>query len=413
MRKSLYIIIVFLLGLIACQPNLTKWDLDKVEIINFETTEQSFNNLFIDNNQQVGFQQLDTFNYVSVLQDQGSIKQIIYSPFRMEDTITLEANIFPLTDGLACNDLIKKGDTLYAAIQGDHSFKIEKYSMENDEDDENNGRKKLVLNSESSNIREFVQEKYNQVDSIICNDLTFNHDASEIWTTGHVVSFDRRWSFVMGFDVNQLQPKWIRVHLQSATGMGIDTISNNRFIIIGQKSNIGFLIVDNIQGEGFHKIELNNVSSFNALDVDVVNDEVFASITLDDRSTRFKYKFNDVDTLEPRFGMDLFKSSSEIGLSLIDKYGGVVSASNNLNRNSIAITRTVPFNYNKNWCNQFSESGVNNDPFKVLGLIEDIDIGFVIFAIAENSQGRFYPVLIKTDQEGATRENKFNENACN
>ena len=102
---------MLLLSIGSC--DLDRLNLDQVELLNFETTIQTFENIAFDYNEQVGFQQLDTSNYVLGLADNNEIKQYVFRPFETEeDDFDVAINESNLTYGYKCNDLIRDNNII-------------------------------------------------------------------------------------------------------------------------------------------------------------------------------------------------------------------------------------------------------------------------------------------------------------
>lgn len=254
----------------------------------------------------------------------------------------------------------------------------------------------------SNTIINHLDTIYNKIGSFIAEDIEYDSLKNQLLVSGTIRSFGEDLSFAMGFDMN-LNPLWFNAYLFATSGLQINSLKNNRYLILGEREGRTHIISDNNRKEYSYRNGLKEFKNYNYFQQSLVDsNSIFISAGTSENIKIGKYFFNEETnkTEKANIWPSIFGSSRPS--SVISGHNDeLVFTYINSSENKLVIKEL-----NGKWENTFPLNSPDDIP---LGIIKANHIGYYILILQKKNDG-YYPRIIKTDDVGQTCKSLYGKN---
>lgn len=372
--KLCFYILGFFLIVTSC--DLPHWDLDKIEYLNFELPS--------------ALEKVFAPTYKTEIVERGN--QGIFWAGRMSSVCGLtnyqyKDTIFDLKllrQGFHSNVMFPDKDTILMTFNGDGNLSV------------------LQIGFDGSFINEYldlvlyVRSKIGAVNQVVIHDMTVSNDiyilAGEVKQT---IGEPR--TILIGMS-RSLQPLWVRTYISNSFATNVETSMSGDIFISGVRNGHNYILKTNISETIFFVRDFIEIGRDSVSDMKYQNGRLYFTSCL--KQYPFKTRVVSFD--------DNLKEIWFVDLSTIDTNHPVIT----LNRNgnlvigyasySIIYLTELDNQFGTNvWCNRYAK----DKNYAPKGVIQTGDFGYLM--LSESSNGE--QLVIKTDEEGATRLHPFSQ----
>lgn len=373
MRTLLFICFFFI---VSCEIN--KWDLDRLDITNFEN---SLTQAQYEQQPFAGFYQDEEGNYFTALKRDSTawLLEISHEGEWVGESDLGRANAVP--------DILYLDGAAYAIVNRENGSRL----LEIDSDGQ-------VTRSTLNNLSDFIETNYNRVDSVIFNGMDYDDSMNEILLAGYISTFGTRLTIVLGIDPVNLSPVWLRTHIFDGVADAIHCLRDGKYAVSGIKNGTPFIYMDNRQGSAFKNSVRPDFTNSEYFHVGGTDKTVVVHGSEADGSRVVVFNEN----LEEFTSKTIAINNSSMKSSVTKTNNGelvVLGA----DQDAIFLNQLAKGTLFNQWCNQFRDV----QGLKPLNVIKDQDIGYVMLSLTPEG----YVHIIKTDEEGATRNSPYS-NQC-
>jgi hypothetical protein len=372
MRVTLFICFFIL---VSC--DIDKWDLDRLDIANFENT---YTQAQYEDQAYAGFYQNESGNYFTALL-RDSVAWLI--EISKEGEWVGESN---LGRANTAPDILYLDGSAYAIVNRENGSRL----LEIDGDGQ--------VTRRVNNIIDFIGMNYNTVDSVIINGMDYDASLNEILLVGYVSTFGTRLTIVLGIDPIELRPIWLRTHVFDGVADAVHCLRNGKYAVSGIKNGTPFIYMDNRQGSAFQNQSRPDFINTDYFHVDGTDSTVVihGAEANGSRVVVFNEELIEFTSRSIPVGNSLIRTS-------VTKEGEGELVVVGAGQDAIFLNQLERGTLLNDWCNQFWDiQGLNP-----LNLTKDQELGYVILSLTPEG----YVHLIKTDEEGATRSSPYS-NQC-
>lgn len=355
--------------------------MDRNEIINYELT---YPKLSYEKSVKTGLVQTKFGEYLTVLCDGTDLHLIIFS----QEGEYLAAHA--VGAAMSIHDFYFYDNQYYILSQNE------------------NGPNLIVLDLEynivdsKNDFKDYFNSEYNKIDSLIGFDFYLDELSGDMMIGGHLISFGNQLNFVVALN-SDLFPLWYRIHLFDASTYAIEKY-NDLWIYSGKELEKNFIIIEDSEGNQFSNYTLGNFRDKKTCDITIINENIILTGSSEWGAQLVNFKFD--TKLERMRNKSLKNEYAEGIMSIRNKYNNLVTLGIDKKRNLIFASERNQTIEQQFWCNEYVASEFEQP----LNIIEDKDIGYAILSMYSNDQGQSFQLrLIKTDEEGATRQSPFND----
>lgn len=372
--KLNFIILFYLLSISSC--DLIHWDLDKIEYSNYEVASGP-ERIFAPDYKTEIIEQADK-GYSWAGKENMACGLTIYQD---NDSIF---NLEILRQGYLSNFMYQDRDTILMALNGDSRVSLLQLGLDGN------------INDEYLDLVLYVDSMLGSVSQLMINDITRFADvyilAGELRQT---IGEPR--SILIGM-TRSLHPIWVRTYISNSFATNVEISEDGEIYCSGIRNGHNYILKTNLEGNFF------KIRDFNVLGRDKVSDMKYYNEALYFVSSFISYPFK---TRIVSFNKDL-NENWFIDLPTIDTNHPVLDVNRHGNlvigyaSYSILFLTELDSHFGSTiWCNRFAKDRI----YSPKGIIQTQDYGY--FMLTESTDGE--QLVIKTDEEGATRLHPFGQ----
>jgi len=385
MREIYYLLILVTVIHLGC--NLTKWDLDQDGVANFSIT---IDTLELNPNMESNIIAIADDEFLIAIQKQNSNIELleISQSFDNDDWTLTEEIVQEVGIGeLKFFDTIENGFLLgILNLAGDFSLIMIDDNYE-------------VINQNES-FETFIDTSYNDIDSLIIKNFSYNDATDEIILCGQVSTQGTIFSCILSLDEN-LNPLYFKTYFENSLISDLVSFNDSTYFLVNNGSEGTDLIRDNENSSAYKKYDLSSDQLFINTEAIFSDDKIYLSGIQ-----------NDIGRL---IEVDIENSSAfinEVEIYPVVDFKAFQFSSNNIvatgiqtdsGRNNLFSSELESFG--SIWCNRYP----NEEYFKILDVIGLPEKGILISTIVERA-GEYFLHLTRVDNEGATFTNEYSEN---
>ncbi|MBK8623046.1 MAG: hypothetical protein IPN79_15150 [Saprospiraceae bacterium] len=384
---SRFFLFILILSLSSC--NLDRWDLkdESNELIpNYSLTvdglacnETFHTNLF----------ELDDNSFVTAILDENNLIKIIrVKQSLINETWSLNYDALWSSQGSELIGFEKSKNNYFIFYKLNGWPKIEKFD------------KDFKITGSYDGFESFIDTFYNDISEL--SFVSMISDTSKgLYLTGQLSSFSKTYSCVFKMDTD-LKPVFIKTYFENDTVKTLFPLDADRFIVLNQHINDMSVILDNKDGKSYKKYDLGFNETFKNAKLSQMNGKLYLTGNLSSGTG----KTIEI-TLESKNAF-----ISDVRNFEINDLTSIVSSRNTLLMAGANQREDIHYSFlteykdrNYLWCNEFQ----GFEFVRILSILEAPDVGLVYLYLIRK-EDKHYLHFIRTDEEGATLENPYNQN---
>jgi hypothetical protein len=385
MKQIVYILTI--ISLLSC--NLDKWDLEDQSNELIPNYSLTIDGLVCNESFKTNIYTLDKNSFVTSIEDDNSVIKIVkVKQILNGEKWNLSYEVLWSNQGSQLVGFEKVKENYIISYVSNGWPKMEKFDKE------------FKVSGVFDAFESFIDTSYNDISAL--SFVSMIPDTSKgLYLTGQLSSFSKTYSCVLKMDTD-LKPVFIKTYFENDTVKTLYPLDADRFIVLNQHINNISLILDNKSGKSYKKYDLGFNEMFKHAKLSQMNGKLYLTGNLSSGTGK---------TIE------IMLESKNAFISDVRNYEikdltSIVSSRNTLLMAGANQREDIHYSFlteyrdrNYLWCNEFQ----GFEFVRILSILEAPDVGLVYLYLIRK-EDKHYLHFIRTDEEGATLENPYDQN---